>query len=204
MRGRAGDSGRASRCRARTAAWQRWAGGATKVARPGGSGPLPDSARAKRGASGSTDAMWAGSGGASPAGYTVSMAPASASAVNASPISKASRIVCASLCAMRSRQLSRAREGESVTSAILAAVSGQEGGSGQGYTAAQTVAENKCLYRTICCVGAAQALEADQISRLSIRRVVPSLAAASTTSGAPCARSPADGGCKSMRLRIEM
>ena len=43
-----------------------------------------------------------------------------------------------------------------------------------------------------------------QISRLSIKRVVPSLAAASTTSGVPCARSPALGGCRSMRLRIEI
>lgn len=43
-----------------------------------------------------------------------------------------------------------------------------------------------------------------QISRLSIKRVVPSLAAASTTSGVPCARSPAAGGCRSDCLRIEM
>ena len=43
-----------------------------------------------------------------------------------------------------------------------------------------------------------------QISRLSISRVAPSLAAARTTSGSPCARSLASGVCRSRRRRTEM
>ena len=50
----------------------------------------------------------------------------------------------------------------------------------------------------------ARRIQPPQISRLSINLVVPSFAAASTTSGAPCARSPADGTCRSDCLRTEM